>query len=293
MGGIGGWSVSQVSRTVVDLRADYSVGLELAPVLLCSDAHWDNPHCCRPLLKRHMDEAIAKNAPIILGGDFFCAMQGQWDKRASKSDIRPEHQRGDYLDSLVRTAAEWLEPYAKNIVLACQGNHETAIRRHHETDLTERLVERLRLMGSPCHSGGYRGWVRFKPRYSNYQQTLKLHYMHGHGGGGPITRGKIDFSRYWAQVQADAIWCQHVHWNQCDYDVIQVLTEAGTIRNVRRWSIRTPSYKDEYEDGHGGFQVERGQGPRPLGGAWLSVYLMRKNKDRNGRFCFHAELTRD
>ncbi len=68
--------------------------------LLLSDLHWDNPHCDRDLLKNHLDEAVRRNAAIVVNGDFFCLMQGKGDPRRSKDDIRPEHNNGRYLDSI-------------------------------------------------------------------------------------------------------------------------------------------------------------------------------------------------
>lgn len=34
-------------------------------VFLCPDIHWDNPHCNRDLLKRHLDEAVKMGARIV------------------------------------------------------------------------------------------------------------------------------------------------------------------------------------------------------------------------------------
>jgi hypothetical protein len=92
--------------------------------LLSGDRHHDNPHCNQELEKKHLDEALEREAGIIDIGDLFCAMQGKYDKRSNKSDIRPEHQNGEYLDSLVTTAAKFYEPYAKNIIALGYGNHE-------------------------------------------------------------------------------------------------------------------------------------------------------------------------
>jgi hypothetical protein len=35
--------------------------------------------------------------------------------------------------------------------------------------------------------------------------------------------------------------------------------------------IRTPAYKEEYDGGKGGWHVERGAPPKPLGGRWLVI----------------------
>ena len=33
--------------------------------------------------------------------------------------------------------------------------------------------------------------------------------------------------------------------------------------------LRCSTYKDEFQDGDHGFHVEKGRGPRPMGGWWL------------------------
>jgi len=92
--------------------------------LLRSDAHFDNPHNDRELEKRHLDEALERGAGIIDAGDLFCVMGGKWDPRSNKAGVRPEYQTGDYLDAVVRSAVDFYEPYAKNIVCLGYGNHE-------------------------------------------------------------------------------------------------------------------------------------------------------------------------
>lgn len=89
---------------IIDLRDGDSL-------LLLSDVHWDNPHCDRRKFKQALDKAKERGAKVAIFGDFFCAMQGKYDKRSSKIAIRPEHQTGNYLDSLVDTAAERLPPH--------------------------------------------------------------------------------------------------------------------------------------------------------------------------------------
>ncbi|NBW22393.1 MAG: hypothetical protein EBR82_82030, partial [Caulobacteraceae bacterium] len=92
---------------------------------LISDLHWDNPKCDRALLKKDLDEAVERNALIIVNGDFFCLMQGKGDPRRSKDDIRPEHNKGNYLQAVVEDAVDWFSPYKNNLALIGYGNHET------------------------------------------------------------------------------------------------------------------------------------------------------------------------
>lgn len=286
---IGDWQLEKPARNVLVFRGTFPTAEhEFPPLLLAGDAHWDNPDCDRERLAKDFADAKDKGSPILIGGDFFCAMQGKFDKRSDKKKLLPEHATGNYLDRLVETAAEWLEPYADNIAIVCRGNHETSIANHHETDLTDRLCAELRRMGSPAVSGGYAGWVRFQMHYGTIRGSLRMYYHHGFGGGGPVTQGKIDFNRYQIQAEYDAAWSQHVHHTEIFDTRCAFLNDANKIGHKQKWHIRTPSYKDEYRDGYGGFQVERGQGPRPKGGVWLSVYFT-----KSSRFAFHAERTRE
>ena len=61
--------------------------------LLLSDLHIDNPKCDRRLLLKVLNEAVERNALILIFGDLFCLMQGKGDPRRSKADIRPEHNK--------------------------------------------------------------------------------------------------------------------------------------------------------------------------------------------------------
>lgn len=277
------WESEKLSRNVLSMCCALPKAThDPKPILLIGDAHWDNPKSDWDLLRAHLDEAKEVDCPVLIGGDFFCAMQGKYDKRSSKDDIRPEHQSGNYLDRLVDTAADWLEPYKNQIRLICLGNHETAISKNHETDLTDRLCAKLRDRGSAVQSGGYGGWVRMRitdlSPGSPTRGCFNLHYHHGFGGGGPVTMGKIDFNRYATMVDYDIMWAQHVH-NTEIFDTRKAwLNSAGEVKQATKWHIRTPTYKDEYQDGFAGFHVEKGRGPRPLGGVWLDFYRKRGAK---------------
>ena len=286
---IGEWVIEKPNRNVLVMRHTTTTRLAERRCLLVGDCHWDNPDCDREHLAADLQSAVDGNCPILIGGDFFCAMQGKYDSRSNKNALRPEHANSNYLDSIVTTAADWLKPYASHIALICRGNHETSIERYHETDLTERLVTLMRGYGSPVHAGGYTGWVRFMIKRGHSNLSLRLFYRHGHGGGGPITQGKIDFNRYRAQADYDAIWAQHVHHTEIFDTRVAYLNDANHVRQRSQWHIRTPSYKDEFGDGFGGYQIERGQGPRPKGGVWLSIYAVRGDRDHHE---FHAERTR-
>ena len=244
---------------------------EETKVLLISDLHWDNPKCDRELLKKHLDEALKGNHDILINGDLFCLMQGAYDPRKSKSDIRPEHNHANYFDAIINTAVDWFTPYAHLIKLVAYGNHETTILKRQETDIIERFVTLLNYKtGSDIQVGGYGGWVRIQFNDGNTTQSFKIKYMHGFGGGGAVTRGTIQHNRMSVNVEgADAIWMGHVHE---DYEMtytVEQLTQHDTVMLRDILMIRTSAYKEEYGDGSKGWHIERGASPKPIGGRWL------------------------
>ncbi len=268
------WRLTTHARNVHEICWPDATKGQSFQVLIISDVHWDNPMCDRAKLEEDCKEAVARKAPIISIGDFFCAMQGKFDKRSNKDSIRPEHQHGDYLDRLVSTAAEWHEPYKHYWALQGLGNHETSIRTHHETDLIERLTSRIQERGGITQAGGYGGWVAFKLVICGKVFPYRLYYHHGFGGGGPVTRGSIDWSRYLMHAEADCYAAGHIHYANTDVMIRAELSAANIVRQKKVTFIRCSTYKDEYGDGHSGFHIEKGRGPRPIGGYWLSLRMV-------------------
>lgn len=242
--------------------------------LLRTDAHHDNPHCDQAMEKRHLDEAVRRGAGVIDAGDLFCAMQGKYDKRSDKSCLRPEHQCGDYLDALVRTASEFYAPYAPYWIVMGRGNHESSIKNRHETDLTERTIERIQMLtGTRIPSGGYTGWVRILLERSTRRASVKLWYCHGWGGGGAVTVNMIQAgNRMPAMVDgADVIFTGHVHEAWVNERVRAGLSDMGVPVQRSLHICQGPSYKDEYADGRGGWHIETGKPPKPVGAWWMKL----------------------
>ena len=266
------WLVSENARNIhkIDIRLD-RVGDEQR-VLLMSDVHWDNPKCDWALLKKHLTEARDYDAPVIDNGDFFDCMGGKWDKRANKSDLRPEHQNAHYLDSLVTTAADFLKPWQDLLTVRGQGNHETSILKHHETNLTDRLVERLRAQGAASIAlGGYSGYIVFITSNAGRIKPYKLHYHHGHGGGGAVTRGVIQTNRHAVYLaDADLVFTGHTHdsW-KVPIARVKLNADCTILEHTRQEHVSAPGYKEEYGDGYAGWHVERGAPPKPTGAWWL------------------------
>lgn len=261
--------------------------------LLRSDAHHDNPKCRQDLEKEHLDQALERGAGILDAGDLFCAMQGKYDKRASKGDIRPENQQGDYFDSLVRSAADFYEPYAKNIVCLGYGNHETSIMSKAETNLTERLAATLRdRTGALVPVTGYTGWIRFKMNYNTRRAGCTLWHMHGYGGGGPVTQDTIQAQRQNTYVDgADILWSGHVHQRWIQETMKVYLSDEGEVKQRNVWYVKSATYKEEYGSGVAGWHVGTGKPPKPLGAWWLKLTLNDWTEKGKRKLKIHTELT--
>lgn len=282
------WNFKEVSRNVHVIEIHLPKVGDEQWVLLQSDVHWDNPKCDREKFKKHLDLALKRNAPVIDAGDFFCAMQGKYDKRSHKKDLLPEHATGNYLDSLVDTAAKYLAPYSKILTVRAAGNHESSIQKNHETDLCERLTERIRSNGGIARRGGYSGFVRFS-LYTNKTerglsgtQGYKLWYFHGSGGGGPVTRGVIQTNRQAVYVaDADFVVTGHTH-DSFSLPIQRIkLNHHDIIEQFRQTHIKIGGYKEEFTDGYGGWHVERGGPPKPTGAYWIRFYRAKSDGGKN------------
>ena len=281
-----GWSLKKLERNVVEISIDLDRNKDWEQwVLLRSDVHHDNPKCNQDLERKHLDEAIEYDAPIIDNGDLFCAMQGKWDKRSDKNALREEHRGSNYFDLLVDTAAEFYRPFKDQFAVLGRGNHETAVTNRHETDLTDRLASRMRAHGSNVEASGYGGFVMFrfvdaaqnKPGNKNRAKATKdskiLFHFHGTGGGGPVTRGTIQTNRL-AVISPDAhiVLTGHTH-DEWQMPIPRTrISDRGKVYRDEQLHIRCPGYKDAWEDANSGWEVERMLGPKNLGSAWLKFF---------------------
>lgn len=283
------WTVEQKhDAAVIRVPFDDREGQEFR-VLLTSDRHHDNPDCRRDMEYRHLDQAAEINAPVIDLGDLFCAMQGRNDRRGSKSKVRPEHRVGDYFGALIDTAVEDYAPWARQFAVIATGNHETAILRHNEIDLTRRLVAGLQAHGSPVIQGGYRGWVRFQFEgvQSNRRWSKTLYYYHGSGGGGPVTKGVIQTNRRAVYLpDANIVATGHIHESWEVTLTRYRLTSSGREYQDEQLHVQVPTYKDEAR-ARTGWHVETGKPPKPLGARWL-VFTQVGSKN-GGQMRYHTE----
>ena len=253
-----------------------------------SDIHWDNPKCDWNLLKHDLDYCLKNEIPIMFNGDTFCLMQGAYDPRKMKGDIRPEHNNARYFDSIIETAVDFFLPYANLMTIVGYGNHETSIIKRQETDVIQRFVTLLNYKaGSNVMTGGYGGWLivnQLVKAKSNITQATKIKYFHGSGGGGLVTKGALNLTRAMEMYEGyDVFTMGHIHENSARNDVrdsINFHPSKGYYFNHKQiHSMITGTYKEEYINGLYGWHVERGAPMKPVGGRLLTIECGRDRSD--------------
>ena len=253
-----------------------------------SDIHWDNPKCDWNLLKHDLDFCLKNEIPIMFNGDTFCLMQGAYDPRKMKGDIRPEHNNARYFDSIIETAVDFFLPYANLITVVGYGNHETSIIKRQETDVIQRFVTLLNYKaGSNVMTGGYGGWLivtQLVKASSNITQATKIKYFHGSGGGGLVTKGALNLTRAMEMYEGyDVFTMGHIHENSARNDVRDSInfhpTKGYYYNHKQIHSMITGTYKEEYINGLYGWHVERGAPMKPVGGRVLTIECGRDRSD--------------
>jgi UDP-2,3-diacylglucosamine pyrophosphatase LpxH len=251
-------------------------------ILLLSDVHYDSIKCKRELLKSHLDLALEREAGIVSTGDFFDLMQGKLDPRQAKDEIRPEYCNVHYLDSVLDDAMVFLEPYAQNIIMMSDGNHETAIKKRYETCPTSRLLHDLNRHNkkNKIAHGAYAGWLRYKFKESgsgNRPAFLKHHHYH-HGTG---QKAKTAHHRR-AMVCPDADILSYGHYHTWWSDIVARyrINRSGTIVHDTQLHLGIPGYKDDVKQGADGWAVEKGNFtfmPKACGAWWLKFEYSRSD----------------
>lgn len=266
------WSVEALGRNIHRITITLDRVGDSHRSLLQSDIHFDHADCNRDALKRHWNEARRRDAPIFGNGDLFDCMQGAGDRRASKSSLRGEHKVDEYTDALIDTGFELVEPYADLIAVQGLGNHETGYVKYNGVNLIDNLIRRIREAGhKQAFAGRYSGWIIFRIKYAGTRvKPFKLYYHHGAGGAPAVTRGVIQTNRTAAYLaDADIVWTAHSHdtW-YLPIDRIRLNNSCTAVEHTRQLHLRGAGYKQEHEDGAGGFLVEKMVNPKPIGSAW-------------------------
>lgn len=287
------WTIEPVRNNVHIIRFDDIKPGWSQRFLITGDRHWDSFLSQHKLQIQHLDEAKEEEAPIIDVGDFFDAMEGKFDPRKHMDVLRPELKREDYYDALPELAENFFFPYADLFAVIGMGNHETKVLKHQQINLINNFVRRLQKhssSGGP-YNGQYSGWILFRLRTSGGRsQTIKLKYHHGHGGGGPVTKGVIQTNRRAVYLpDADIVATAHIHESWVINIPRERINQKGTIYAENQTHVSVPTYKEEFFDQSSGFHIETGRPPKPIGCTWLTLYLP-NGGDRRVRYKIENEV---
>jgi hypothetical protein len=283
------FDVEALTRSIVRVNLHATSHGDSWRFLLAADRHHDNPHADWELEKRHLDEMREVGAGWVDGGDLFCCMNGRHDPRRARVDVRPEHAMApDYLDAVVRDAANFYAPYARHAVVVGRGNHEVSISKNCDTDLTERLCERMSQQSKrKVIAGGYGGWVHFRAQIRQERYALRLKWFHGSGGAALMSFDTLKVRRMGAVLpDADVVMCGHVHkqWVMpLARERLVIDRQGARVEQDVQWHVRTGTYKNEYEDGYGSWHVQQGRTPEMLGAVWMTIRFQHRDNGRGAR----------
>lgn len=275
-----GWSVEHHGKNihVVKVKRPNIKRVEQW-VLLLADNHIDNPSARNDVTTRLLDEAVKKDAVVIVVGDFLDLMQGKNDRRSSKHSLRSNLLSDNYFDRVIDMGADLCAPYASHIAVMAQGNHESGWMKHNESDPTANLVRAIKDRAhSPIGAGGYGGWIKFQFDIGGNHLAYTMRYQHGTGGGSsPMTMGMLDARRMYSWIEgADSIVISHNHHTNVAgiaREYLRCQNGAYTVEKKYCDMIRVGTTKDSWKDGSHGWEVEKGFGPSPIRQKWLRLYV--------------------
>jgi hypothetical protein len=243
-----------------------------ATILFIGDLHADSPYADRAAIRRVLDEAVERDAAIILLGDTFDAMQSRGDKRANKAALAERYAgRDDYLNALLEDVAGLLRPYARHVWILLHGNHDTGITKYHEVDLVKLLARDLNAHGGHVTTPGYQTYLAIKANTGgckHHHVTLGF-VTHGSGGASPVTKGAIGMARR-ATTYPDAafIVSGHLHTDvQVSHPQYRV-SHRGRLYVSRQRHVQVGAWKVESPTAPS-WAVERGMPPALPAAYWL------------------------
>ena len=254
------------TRDIITIDVDDVTSATELWLLLRSDAHHDSAQCDRKLEKKHLELAKEREALILDFGDLFDCMQTRTDPRRAHNDMKAEYISDSYLNAITAEAAKFYAPYAPMWVLMGEGNHEQAIAKYSDYNVTSGLISLLNSKGSSIIQGGYDGYVkvRFSGRRS---ESMLLYYTHGSGGSARRSKGilKADL-RAAVHPDADVIVSGHIHSSWQHPQVKERVTNAGVIWHDLMWHLQLPSYKRP-----GAWETSKEMSANPMGAHWLHI----------------------
>lgn len=256
---------------------------ETFSILAMSDLHIDSHRHHRSLAQRHMATAVEQGWPILMFGDFYDAKEGRFDPRAGRTKKEELNDpNSGYINHLVDYGARQLEPYADNIVLMGEGNHEASLRKNMDVDIMHLLGRELAARGkSQPMMAGYHGWVIVKYKLSTISNRVAIRFHHGTGGNSPVSRGAIKAHRRATFVEgADFVISGHIHTPDYSHYRSEYVSNQGRIAHRDTIHLVLPGYQrsDEYQAS--GWEIMKEFPPQPCGSARLDIEFGEREKGK-------------
>lgn len=223
------------------------------PILKCktyqyavfSDLHIGSKEFDGESLKRDLEKCKDNNAKVIINGDTMDLILMQDLKRASASRIKPNEGQ---VNQFIEEAVDVLLPYVAQLCIIGQGNHESAMIKHHGVDVLAWLIEKLNKekKNGKIQQGHYQNFVRinFLDPKKGYKLGAKytIYMSHGNSGNAAVTKGMIDFNRIAVANDADLYLIGHKHNHIVTTIPSTTITEDNKITVRNRIAVQTPSY---------------------------------------------------
>ncbi len=211
---------------------------------LSSDFHLDNPAFDFPFWKEEFDSS--KGAYRFINGDWADFILLQDKKRYVKS--RDKFEGDDIINQIIDKSENILKPYANEILMIGDGNHERSILKYHSLDPTSMLIRSLNAHKTDktnlIKHGSYSGFIVLVFRHGKSSRTRRyvIYYNHGTGGTSEVTKGIINFNRR-QYFRSDLIWLGHTHSKvQVDMDCEIGVDTHNNIYEKERKGIITGTY---------------------------------------------------
>ena len=174
------------------------------------DIHYGNAYCDTRALKEYLSDTDEKTY-IFGGGDSIDAVITRDSKRYMKHSDATETDA--VIDEQVDGLYEILAPYKERFIGLMDGNHEHTIVKHHGTNPTKRLCEKL----GTTHLGFSCLIKLVFSENGGRVRTVLIRAHHGWGGGSRTQGADLTkFSKEVAYWDADIFCYGHVHRRQSD-----------------------------------------------------------------------------
>lgn len=243
-------------------------------VFYCADLHIGSPGFHRRKMVRDFEMCCENGYGIYIFGDLFDGIMPSDRKRSTPSVVVKELQgKNALINASVKYVAEILRPFADNIQMISQGNHEYAIEKYHHQDILGMLHETT---GIPT-TASIDGWIRHRLRRTNSEgdrsgsHVITTYFHHGWSGNAPVTEGVIDFSRLDCQG-ADIVALGHNHKANLMDRCYRMLDLQGNevIKDMK--CVRVGGYYAAHgkgEDNSVSYARRAGLRPTPIGGTLI------------------------